>query len=72
MACVVLYDAFFDVDSAVINEGGGTETQRATQVDTQTTLIDIKDELASQATGWSRRTGGYTELEDVCLCESVD
>jgi hypothetical protein len=56
----------------VINEGGGTETQRATQVDTQTTLIDVKDELASQATGWSRRTGGYTELEDVCLCESVD
>jgi hypothetical protein len=38
-----MYQTFFDGDAtmeAMINEGGGTETQRATQVDTQTTLVD--------------------------------
>jgi hypothetical protein len=38
-----MYQTFFDVGAtmeAMINEGGDTETQRATQVDTQTTLVD--------------------------------
>jgi hypothetical protein len=61
LACLRLtrwhvYHAFVDGDNVMINEGGGIETQRATQGDTQTTLVDIKDEplfedeLASEAT----------------------
>jgi hypothetical protein len=60
-----VFQAFFEGDEAMeamINEGGGTETQRATQADTQTVSIDIEDELAPQAAGESMSTGGYTEL----------
>jgi hypothetical protein len=74
-----MYQAFFDVDAAMeamVNKGCGTGTQRATQVDTQTTPVDIReeplfeDEIAHQTKGWSKRTGGYTELEELRLCQA--
>jgi hypothetical protein len=39
-----MYQAFFDGDAtmeAMIHEGGDTETQCATQVGTQTTVVDV-------------------------------
>jgi hypothetical protein len=54
-----VYKTFFDGDGAMeamINEGGGTETQRVTQVDTQTALIGIEDELLFEASRCSLPT----------------
>jgi hypothetical protein len=53
-----MYHAFLDGYEAMMNEGAGTETHRATQADTQAAPINIKDEplfedepfLAPQAT----------------------
>jgi hypothetical protein len=51
-----VYPAFFDRDEALINKGPITETQHTTEVDTQTTPMNIEgeplfeDEIASQAT----------------------
>jgi V8-like Glu-specific endopeptidase len=57
---------FFDGDQSMatmINERAGMKTQHAIQNHTQKSPDDIGDELfvGPQA----RRTGGYTELEDV-------
>jgi hypothetical protein len=59
-----MYEAFFDGGAtmeAMFNEGGGTETQRATQVHAQTSAVDIEEEPNRR----SKRTRGYTELGDV-------
>jgi hypothetical protein len=76
-----MYHAFLSGNATMearINEGGGTETQHATQFDTQTDALDIEEKplfdknLARQAKGGSKRSGGYTKLEDVFLSEALN
>lgn len=66
--------------NGMINEGGGYDTQDGIPfVDTQSAPVDIEEEPlfddddtepGTAKVGGHKRTGGYTALEDVCLCEA--